>query len=186
MEINSVPPAANANFLHVRHLRAPESVLWGLNTLMSPTHPCCSITLVNPAQALPPWTLLTPSIQILYFKLIPADANWNHLLCHEQDIPIKYILSHSSAGITARECRLVLSFEAEDEANLLEITQCWVLHTTVFISLAPTLTSGKSEKKAVGTNLLSWDRQDRKGKINKICIISYFGMGKQEQQLPQA
>lgn len=146
-EINSVPPAANANFPHVRHLRAPESVLWGLNTLMSPSHPCCSTTPVNPAQELPPWTLLTPSIQILYFKLIPADANWNHLLCQAQDIPIKYILSHSSAGITAREGRLVLSFEVEDEANLLEITQCWVLHKIVFVGPAPTFNSGKPEKK---------------------------------------
>lgn len=140
---------------------------------MSPSHPCCSITPVNPAQELPPWTLLTPSIQILYFKLIPADANWNHLLCQAQDIPIKYILSHSSAGITARECRLVLSFEVEDEANLLEITQCWVLHKIVFIGPAPALNSGKPRKKC------SWDQplflgQARQKRKNKQDMISFL------------
>lgn len=131
-EINSIPPAVTANFLHVKHLISnTESALWHLKTLMCLTHHYCLVTLVNAAKVRPWWTLLTPPIQILYFKLIPTDANWNHLLWQAQDNPLKYILSNLNSGITARKWRLfasILTFKAEDEANLLEITLCWVLH----------------------------------------------------------
>jgi len=95
------------------------------------THPYCLIILVNPAKVHPQWTLLTQSIQKLYFKLIPTDANWNRLWCQAEDSPLRSVLSHSNAETTARERRLlvnILTFKAENEANLLEITLCRFLH----------------------------------------------------------
>lgn len=154
-----------------------------------PYSPYCSITLVNPAKVHPQWTLLTPSIQILYFKLIPTDANWNHFLCQAQDRPLKCILSHSNVGFTARECRLlasILTFEAEDEANLLEITLCWVLHKYSHLqSLPHEIILEDKTKQAVGTNHPSSDEQDRIIKINNTYTLFFtFGTGRHEKQLP--
>lgn len=142
---------------------------------MRHTHPYYSITLVNPAKGHPQWTLLTLSIEILYFKLSPTGTNWNHLLCQAQDSRLKCILSHSNTGITARERRLlasIVTFKAEDDVNLLEITLCWVLHKYSHYSPYPRVNSRRQDKTGGWDQppFLGWARQNNKNKQD----IHYF------------
>lgn len=50
---------------------------------------------------------------------------------HTQHIPLKYILSYSNAGVTAKKYRLpahTLTFETEDDATWPENTSCYALN----------------------------------------------------------